>query len=246
MGISELKQELEAYGIDSRVFFERSELIAALQQAREQNHQSYDPSSLHQQPPQQYQGGGQVPTSYEYPSTQRHASFKNRFFQEELQYCNQMSLEQLQNELYQRGISPTGDRDSMVERLATIRLEENENNAASQSNNYQTSPKPTASTDLVIDDDDGYEHKEAELIVDDWEGPRQSSKFETPNDYNPYETVDPTSFSDPRQYYKESGSSAFANGSKVGGIGNMLNNMRKGESPYTAGRPVNPNDVRGR
>jgi hypothetical protein len=244
MRISELKQELESYGIPSRQFFEKRELVQAVAHARMNGgHQppQYDqsPSYNHQQQP--------PPQNHNHNSQDRDA-----FYRQCLEECSQMPAAQLEAELMQQwGVSPFDIQnrgESLIIAVAKKRVEAHfgpEPPAHPQPNNNNRSNPYIQNTAVKKESntDDDFVAVEAELIEEDWRGPRQSAAFENPNYDNPYRTVDPTVYSDPRQYYKESGSSAYSNpgsASSLGGIGDILKNMQGGGNPDPRRRRQQP------
>ena len=182
MRAGQIKQELESYGISTKSFLEKSELVDALQKARTEGLQPK------QQQQQQQQQPASSPSATSSPSTgsastsgsstassSSDASNKSREerLAEEMINCQGMKATELKKELQERGISTAAlfEKSEFVRAVAEARVD-------------NVSRRKSSTVDA---DGEGYaEYKNVEVLTDDSAGPRQKQKQPEPSSASPF------------------------------------------------------------
>ena len=148
MKAGEIKRELESYGISTKAFLEKSELVQALVQARAQG----------LQPKKEKESVSTTSTQAE-TSTSSDTSSRPREerLKEELDKCQQMKASELKRELEERGISTKSmfEKSEFVKALAEARIDNITSNKGQRG------------------DENYAEYAEVEVLTDDSAGPRQ-------------------------------------------------------------------------
>eukprot|EP00590_Aulacoseira_subarctica_P011869 CAMPEP_0172429908 /NCGR_PEP_ID=MMETSP1064-20121228/52362_1 /TAXON_ID=202472 /ORGANISM="Aulacoseira subarctica , Strain CCAP 1002/5" /LENGTH=267 /DNA_ID=CAMNT_0013175617 /DNA_START=308 /DNA_END=1108 /DNA_ORIENTATION=- len=114
MRIKDLKEELESYGISTKSFLEKNELLAAVQKARSEGRKPKSPSSSAE---------SDNPISSPESSDAKPASKKEQL-QKEIEKCQLLKVSELRNELAQLGISTKTfvEKSEFVRALAEARV----------------------------------------------------------------------------------------------------------------------------
>ena len=200
MRASEIKKELESYGIATKSFLEKSELVAALEQARadgltpkEDETTSTDDTSS---------SSTESPTTTS--STASSASRDERF-KEELEKCKAMKASELKQELQALGVSTKSflEKSEFVQALAQARVDGVKKSATSTSTN-----------------EEGYaEYDNVEVLTDSSAGPRKKSsqpqqeEQSSPFGGSPFGGVNP-------------GANPFGNMGGMGGMGGIADMLK--------------------
>lgn len=148
MRAGEIKKELESYGISTKSFLEKSELVQALERARKEG---LKPRAAPK---------AETTTSSTSNSTTSSTSSASRDerIKEELAKCNKMKASELKKELQDLGVSTTSffEKSEFAKALAEARVD---------------GVKKTTTT---TDNGEGYaEYTDVEVLTDDASGPRQ-------------------------------------------------------------------------
>ena len=164
MRVGEIKNELESYGISTKAFLEKSELVDALQKARDDGLKpkaAGAPSSKEKQS-----------TSASSTSNSRETSTsvsRDERLQEEIKNCQAMRAGELKKELKERGDSTVAllEKSELVQALAEARVDGKERKT---------------------DDEENYaEYADVEVVTDGSEPQKRSSQQkEQPQSSNPF------------------------------------------------------------
>ena len=121
----EIKKELESYGIDTKKFLEKSELVQALQQARDEGKTPLDQKKDDDlSSSSSSSASSQSTTTLDSSSTDQSKPREERL-QEELVNCQTMKALELKQELKERGVSTTAlfEKSELVQALANARVD---------------------------------------------------------------------------------------------------------------------------
>jgi len=158
MRAGEIKKELESYGISTKSFLEKSELVDALVKARADG----------LKPKQSAASSASSPSSTDTSSSTKSSSStssREDRLKVEMENCNAMRAGELKKELEERGISTKSffEKSEFVKALAEARVD-----------NIQRATPGGGSSGGV--DEEGYaEYANVEVLTDDSSGPRQKS-----------------------------------------------------------------------
>ena len=148
MRVGELKKELDSYGISTKSFFEKSELIQAVEKARAEGKTAKSESSTPETK-------GSSSTSESSDSSES----REEKLQKEMENCNSMKAGELKKELESYGISTKSffEKSEFVKACAEARVDGASKQTSSSSG-------------------EGYaEYADVEVLTDDASGPRKKS-----------------------------------------------------------------------
>ncbi|KAL7555790.1 hypothetical protein ACA910_007196 [Epithemia clementina (nom. ined.)] len=222
----EMKRELESYGIDTKPFLEKSELLQALRQARRDGLPKpqimKDEEQQAQQPPQQDSNNDTDQNDFETETTTTTAtsssssttdevpwsrSSRQERIEQEMVACQGMKAFELKQELKQRGVSTTAllEKWELVNALAEARVDGIQRKEDDYDDYDEVMPKYT----------------DVEVLTDDQSGPQKRSSQQQ---------------SSPFGGASSSASSSVSNNPFPGGIpgmgsfGNMFEQLRSGRA----------------
>lgn len=178
MRAKDMKAELEGYGISTKSFLEKSELMAALQKARKDGSKQQQPihsssstttttSSSTTTASGNSSRKNSNTTTDPYPEKEKDTTTSTRQerLEKELEQCRSMKASELQKELRERGINTKAllEKKEFVQALAEARVD----NIVQQSNTKKKNDN---------DDEEGYaEYNNVEVLTDDTSGPRSKN-----------------------------------------------------------------------
>lgn len=153
MRVSELKKELESYGISTKSFFEKNELVEAVEKARSEGKTPKSSSSTSSK------------TNSRSDDNDDKGSREERL-QQEMEKCNAMKASELKAELKSYGISTSSffEKSEFVKACAEARVDGASNKKSSGSSSSRSSGENYA------------EYSNVEVITDDSAGPRKRSQ----------------------------------------------------------------------
>mmetsp|Transcript_10916 Transcript_10916/g.20397 ORF Transcript_10916/g.20397 Transcript_10916/m.20397 type:complete len:311 (+) Transcript_10916:238-1170(+) len=168
MRVSELKKELESYGMSTKSYLEKSELVQAVEKARAEGKIPINVEDMDM--------GGTTASSTTETSTSSSSSSSpestgmSRYEQiaKEIEKCNAMKAGELKKELESYGISTASffEKSEFVQACAEARVDGVSKKTTNQ--NTGSSAKSTGG--------EGYaEYADVEVITDDYTGPRNNS-----------------------------------------------------------------------
>lgn len=206
MRASEIKKELESYGIPTRSFLEKSELVDALTKARAEGLSPKEETTT----TSSTSTSSSSSTSTTTETTASSSASREERLKEELEKCNAMKASELKKELQELGVSTKSffEKSEFAKALAEARVDGVKKQAASSSS------------------EEGYaEYADVEVLTDDSAGPRKKSSQQQAQQQqqqspfgggaSPFGGVDP-------------GANPFGNMGGMGGMGgiaDMLKNM---------------------
>ena len=166
MRVSELKKELESYGISTKSFFEKSELVEAVEKARAEGK-----TPISSKPDSEPDPSSAASSSSSSSST-TDANRDEKIVQE-MEKCKQMKASELKAELESYGISTASffEKSEFVKACAEARVDgvTKKSSSSSGGENYA-------------------EYADVEVLTDDSSGPRKRSTEQSQNDQggNPF------------------------------------------------------------
>lgn len=203
MRAGEIKKELESYGISTKSFLEKSELVDALTKARADGLQPKE-TTTSTASPSSSSSSTSSSTSEETTSSSTSSASRDERIKEELEKCNAMKASEMKKELQELGVSTKSflEKAEFAKALAEARVD---------------GVKKTAN------DGEGYaEYADVEVITDDSSGPRQKQSQQRQQQSSPF-----GGGGSPFGGGAE-GSNPFGNMGGMGGIADMLKNMGGG------------------
>jgi hypothetical protein len=234
MRAGEIKKELESYGISTKSFLEKSELVEALKDARSQGLQpkktvsdstqstsstqttqtsssssTSEPRSKSSSTESASSTSTDSTTSTTTSSSSSSGKPRNERLQEEMQKCAQMRNSELKKELQELGISTSSffEKSEFVKALAEARVD----------GVVKKSSSSRDSTNQRGGNGESYaEYKNVEVVTDD-SGPRKKGSAET--------TPDPQAANPFAGFGGGGGASPFGDMGGMGGIADMLKNL---------------------
>lgn len=233
MRISAMKQELESYGISTKAFLEKKELVEALKKARADGLKPKENSKSSSS------GGGPSSSSTTASSASASASETKKTedsrprvdrLNEEIARCEKMKNSELKQELKERGISTAAffEKSEFVEALAAARVDGVNKKGGSSSSN-----------------EEGYaEYADVEVVTDGSAGPRPKgeTKQGSPSPFGDGSSP----FGGGNPFDGAAGGSPFGGAAGMGGFADILKNMQgmgggggAGTNPF-AGAGANP------
>ena len=152
MRVGEIKEELESYGISTRSFLEKSELVEALEKARADGLKPKTEEKKEKK--KKKRRSGDDDSSPSASATEEPSKPREERLQEELENCRQMKAGELKKELEERGVSTRSffEKSEFVQALAEARVD-----------------------GIEKKNEEGYaEYTEVEVLTDDNSGPRNT------------------------------------------------------------------------
>lgn len=224
MRIGELKKELESYGISTKTFLEKSELVDAVKKARDDGLE-----------PKKTTTTTTTTTTAEPKTTTTSASSssssstadkrpREERLKEEMEKCQTMKNAELKKELTERGISTTSffEKSEFVKALAEARVDGVTKKAASSSSGGRSSAKV---------DEEGYvEIDNVEVLTADDAGPRPRGQQQSQQQQSPF-----GGGAGGNPFGGAAGGAGGMGG--MGGIADMLRNMGMGGAAAGGGNP---------
>ncbi|KAL9184602.1 hypothetical protein ACHAXT_012572 [Thalassiosira profunda] len=147
MKAKEIRQELESYGVPTQSFFEKSELVDALVNARKVVKTPVDGTS------------GEGTTASDGGSSSSSSSSKNgeggnrqERFQKEMEKCKQMKVGELKKELELAGISTKSffEKSEFVRAVAELRVVGPKKTAGASGNRVNEEPRDPSYRDVTV------------------------------------------------------------------------------------------------
>ncbi len=212
MRASEIKKELESYGINTKAFLEKSELVDALTKARAEGLTSIKEETTRSGTTSSSESTTESTTT----SSAASSASRDERVKEELEKCKAMKASELKQELQALGVSTKSffEKSEFVKALAEARVDGVKKRATSTSSNGE-----------------GYaEYADVEVLTDDTAGPRKKSSQQRQQQGSPFGDVKPGA--------NPFGSMGGIGG--MGGIADMLKNFggaggAMGSNPFAGG-----------
>lgn len=201
MRAGDIKKELESYGISTKSFLEKSELIDALTQARADGLKPKEPTTT----TTTNASTTETSTTTESSSTASSINREERL-REELEKCNAMKAFELKKELQELGVSTTSffEKSEFAKALAEARVDGVQNSSGNE---------------------EYAEYANVEVITDDSAGPRQKqSQRQSENSSSPFGGGG-NPFGDAFGQNTPQGSNPFGAMGGMGGLADMLKNL---------------------
>ncbi|KAL3756414.1 hypothetical protein ACHAWU_007685 [Discostella pseudostelligera] len=127
MRVTQIRQELESYGISTKSFFEKSELVDALVTARKEGKVPIATSAAGGGEGASSMSGGSSSTSSSSSSAASGSGASNRQerLQQEIEKCNKLKIGELKKELESYGVSTKSyfEKSEFVRAVAEIRVD---------------------------------------------------------------------------------------------------------------------------
>ena len=216
MRVGEIKKELESYGISTKSFFEKSELVEALEKARADGLKPKASSSSSSTSSSSSSSSASSSSSSSTSSTSsppKDTRPREERLQEEMEKCKSMKASELKKELEERGVSTKSffEKSEFVKALAEARVDGVE--------------KPKEKENYA-------EYSNVEVITDDSAGPRkrQSEQSQQQQQQSPFGGGSP---------FGGMGGNPFGGGGMggMGGLEDLLKNMggAAGGNPFGGG-----------
>lgn len=167
MRVSELKKELESYGMSTKSYLEKSELVQAVEKARAEGKIPINVEDMGGTTASSTTETSTSSSSSSSPSESKGMSREEQIAQE-IEKCNAMKAGELKKELESYGISTASffEKSEFVQACAEARVDGVSKKTTSQ--NQGNSAKSTGG--------EGYaEYADVEVITDDYTGPRNNS-----------------------------------------------------------------------
>lgn len=220
MRAGEIKKELESYGINTKKFLEKSELVDALKRARDEGLQppastASSSSTSTTTDSSSTSSGGSASSADSRPRTER--------LQEELEKCKAMKASELKKELEERGVSTKSffEKSEFAQALAEARVDGVQKKAAASNGESYA------------------EYADVEVLTDDSSGPRKRQEKasagggggggagSSPFGGSPFGSASPFG-----GMGGMGGMPGMGGMGGMGGIADMLKNMGGGASPF--------------
>mmetsp|Transcript_12024 Transcript_12024/g.21871 ORF Transcript_12024/g.21871 Transcript_12024/m.21871 type:complete len:308 (-) Transcript_12024:449-1372(-) len=213
MRASEIKKELESYGINTKTFLEKSELVDALTKARAEGLTSIKEETTRSGTTSSSESTTESTTT----SSAASSASRDERLKEELEKCKAMKASELKQELQALGVSTKSffEKSEFAKALAEARVDGVKKRATSTSSN-----------------EEGYaEYADVEVLTDDSAGPRKKSSQQQPQQQG-------SPFGDVKPGANPFGSMGGMGG--MGGIADMLKNFggaggAMGSNPFAGG-----------
>lgn len=220
MRAGEIKQELESYGISTKSFLEKKELVEALTKAREDG---LKPKETTTTTTTTWSSSTSSSSSSSSSSSKKKEDSRPREerLAEEIETCSKMRNSELKKELESLGISTSSffEKSEFVQALAEARVD-----GKQKTENYAE-----------------YSAAQVEVLTDDSSGPRKRGQEAQPEPQSPFGGGSPFGGTDPFGG-SAAGGSPFGGAGGMGGMGgiaDMLKNMGMGgaggASPFGGG-----------
>jgi STI1 domain len=228
MRAGQIKQELESYGISTKSFLEKSELVDALRDARAkvlQPKPSKEAASSSRTTTTASASTSSTSSSTAGSSTSSSGATREQRLTDEVAQCQALSAKELRNELKERGISTASffEKSELVKALAEARVD-----------GVVSSRRTTSTRSGDAGGEEGYaEYKNVEVLTDDASGPRAK---QSPSPSSSQGGASPFGGgANPFGGMGGGGANPFGGAGGMGGIADMLKNMGMGGGGAAAG-----------
>jgi hypothetical protein len=198
MRVGDIKKELESYGISTKSFLEKSELIDALTKARADG----------LKPKETRTSSSSSSTSAATENSSTSSADREERLKEELEKCNAMKASELKKELQELGVSTKSffEKSEFAKALAEARVDGVKKSSASNG-------------------EEGYaEYANVEVITDDSTGPRQKQSQRQSESSSPFGGGG-SPFGNAFGRNTPEGANPFGSMGSMGGLADMLKNL---------------------